>query len=97
MKKLLVLSVLLGIAFAFAGCSTPHTVVMRDGEYIHTKGEPSFNSTSGFYEFEDTGGRKHKVNKDEVRAIQSGQVPAPSDGKPEDPASSDKKEEPARE
>ena len=42
MKKLLVLSVLLGIAFAFAGCSTPHTVVMRDGEYIYTKSEPSF-------------------------------------------------------
>jgi hypothetical protein len=69
--RILILGTILA-ALLLVGCSTPHTLVMKDGSEIQTSGEPIYNDRTGFYEFEDRDGLKHQVNKDEVRALREG-------------------------
>ncbi len=70
---LLQLPLLVLAALVLVGCATPHTIIFKDGSEVRTKDEPSFNDRTGFYEFKDEAGKKHQVNKDEIRSVREGE------------------------
>ncbi len=68
MKKLY-MAVALGASILLAGCSTPHTISLKDGSEIETADTPEYNQDSGFWEYETPTGVNKQVNKDEVKQI----------------------------
>ena len=58
----------LGLA-TLAGCASPSVITLNDGREIQTVDTPEYDSTSGFYEFEQLDGKRAKVNKDQVRTV----------------------------
>lgn len=66
--KIMTLALLTG-AGILVGCSSPSVVQKRDGSQVVTPDEPQYNKDTGFYEYEQ-GGRKHQMNKDDVKTIE---------------------------
>ncbi|GAB7530073.1 YgdI/YgdR family lipoprotein [Pseudomonas sp. 3A(2025)] len=58
----------LGLA-SLAGCSSPTVITLNDGREIQAVDTPDYDSTSGFYEFEQLDGKKTRINKDQVRTV----------------------------
>lgn len=51
------------------GCSSPHLIVLLDGSEIATLDQPSYNRTTGFFEFEAINGKDRTINRDQVKTI----------------------------
>ena len=64
-------AIVLALFWGATGCAKPHMITLRDGQTMETKDEPSLNPASGFYEFKDESGKKIRLNKDEIRKIES--------------------------
>ena len=58
----------LGLA-TLAGCASPSVITLNDGREIQTVDAPDYDSTSGFYEFEQLDGKQTRINKDQVRTV----------------------------
>ena len=72
MKHKKILAVLLALFVSLlAACSTPSKITLNDGTVIYTTDKPSFDSSTGFYEYKsvDTG-NVETVNKDSVEKIE---------------------------
>lgn len=54
---------------ALAGCSSPSVITMKDGREIQSVDTPEYDSSTGFYEFEQLDGARVQVNKDQVRSV----------------------------
>ncbi|CDF85144.1 YgdI/YgdR family lipoprotein [Pseudomonas sp. QL9] len=54
---------------ALAGCSSPSVITMNDGREIQSVDTPEYDSSTGFYEFEQLDGKRVQVNKDQVRSV----------------------------
>ncbi len=67
MKKLCL--ILVALPLIFAACSSPHTLMLKDGRIVETADEPEFDRHSGFYEYETRDGKKVRINKNEVIEI----------------------------
>lgn len=52
-----------------AGCSNPSVITLNDGREIQSVDTPTYDRTSGFYEFEQLDGKEVRVNKDQVRTV----------------------------
>ncbi len=72
-KNLLLTLILTASALFISGCSSPHTVVLKDGTEIRARDEPRFDERTGFYQLEDEEGRIQMINKDEVRMVREGE------------------------
>ncbi len=58
------------IAFGLlVGCASPSLIVLNDGREIYTLDTPIYDKKSGFYEFEQPGGKTTRINKDQVQTI----------------------------
>lgn len=68
MKKFY-MAIALGASVLLAGCSTPHTISLKDGSEIETADRPEYNEDSGFYEYETPAGVNKQLNKDEIKQI----------------------------
>jgi Bacterial protein of unknown function (DUF903) len=78
MRNVMLMLCLTVFVLALAGCASNYTVVFKDGQQIYADNEPEYDPVSGFYEFEDLDGRKHKVNKDEIRTVHEGRAEEPA-------------------
>ncbi|ELQ17783.1 putative lipoprotein [Pseudomonas fluorescens BRIP34879] len=58
----------LGLA-TLAGCASPTVITLNDGREIQAVDTPSFDKSSGFYEFEQLDGKRTRLNKDQVRTV----------------------------
>lgn len=67
-RTLAALIVAAGLA-ALAGCSSPSVITLNDGREIQAVDTPSFDKTTGFYEFEQLDGKRTRINKDQVRTV----------------------------
>jgi hypothetical protein len=67
MRRLAFVSILGLLAL---GCATPYVIRLKNGEIVETRDEPDFDTDSGFYEFEDSFGRRVRMNKDEISSME---------------------------
>lgn len=58
------------LALAAAGCATPYLIHLTSGEVMEASDEPEFDKTTGFYQFEDTSGRRVRLNKDQIVSME---------------------------
>ena len=54
------------LAAAALGCATPYTIYLKDGQVLRSQDEPEFDKRAGFYDFEDSSGKRVHVNKDDI-------------------------------
>ena len=59
----------IGAMIVLPVCSTPHWFVLLDGSEFETLDQPSYNRTTGFYEFEAVYGKEIAINKDQVKVL----------------------------
>lgn len=53
-----------------AGCASPTVVHKSDGTSVITPDRPTFNKSTGFYEYKDRSGHLVRLNKDDVESIE---------------------------
>ncbi len=54
----------------FVGCSSPQRITLKDNTVIESRDDVKYNNKTGFYEYEDISGKKHKINSDSVLMIE---------------------------
>lgn len=69
MKNNIIFCFVFVLVSTLVGCSSPHTMMLRDGRLLELADEPEFNKHTGFYEFETTDGKMVRINKNEVIEI----------------------------
>jgi peptidase E len=52
-----------------AGCSSPSVITEKDGSTTTTKDKPTYNKSTGFYEYQKDG-KTVQINKDDVHGIE---------------------------
>jgi hypothetical protein len=54
---------------ALAGCASPSVITLNDGREIQSVDTPTYDESSGFYEFEQLDGKRTRLNKDQIRSV----------------------------
>jgi hypothetical protein len=52
-----------------AGCSSPYVVTEKNGTQTTTKDKPTYNKSTGFYEYQKDG-KTVQINKDDVHGME---------------------------
>ena len=52
------------------GCSSPQRITLKDNTTIEARDEVKYNKKTGFYEYEDVTGKRHRVNSDSILMIE---------------------------
>ena len=58
------------VAGILTGCSSPQRITLKNSTIIESKDEVRYNKKTGFYEYEDTTGKRHRVNADSILMIE---------------------------